>query len=354
MGKGRQKGPPGRVRPAVSSAGAHPSPLSNAAGLGVLLLRAADVARACPMTDAIGAVEAGFAALSAGKATVPVRASVPLGAGGAALTMPASLQGGPHWSVKVVTVAPGNPARGLPLIAATVLLGDAETGRPLALLDGASLTALRTGAAGGVAARYLARGDAAICALFGAGAQARSQLLAAAAVLPLREVRVVTRDPEHGAGFIRSMEAEPALATVFFTRAAAADAVRGAELVITATTSATPVVLGRDLRDGAHVTAVGSFTPAMRELDEEVLRGALVAVDQREAALAEAGELQGLGAADVVEIGEIVARTAPGRRDRRQRTVFKTVGNAVQDLVVASRVYERARELGLGDEIAWP
>ncbi len=170
----------------------------------------------------------------------------------------------------------------------------------------------------------------------------------------IREVRVVTRDPGHAAGFIRAMEAEPALTKVFFTRASAVDAVRGAELVITATTSATPVVAGRDLREGVHVTAVGSFTPAMRELDDDVLRGALVAVDQREAALAEAGELQGLGAGDVVEIGEIVSRTAPGRRDRRQRTVFKSVGNAVQDLVVASRVYERARELGLGEEIAWP
>ncbi len=133
----------------------------------MLLLRAADVVRACPMADAIAAVEAGFAALSAGRATVPVRASVPLQKEGVALSMPASLAGGRYWSVKLVTVAPGNTARGLPLIAATVLLGDAETGAPLALLDGSSLTALRTGAAGGVAAKHLARADSPVAALFG-------------------------------------------------------------------------------------------------------------------------------------------------------------------------------------------
>ena len=130
----------------------------------MLLLRAAAVERACPMAEAIGAVRAGFAALSAGQAAVPVRTSVPLAGGGVALSMPAALAAGPHWSVKLVTVAPGNPDRGLPLIAATVLLGDARTGAPLALLDGTSLTALRTGAAGGVAARAP---DSAVIALFG-------------------------------------------------------------------------------------------------------------------------------------------------------------------------------------------
>jgi alanine dehydrogenase len=306
------------------------------------------------MDEAIEAVSTGFVALSARRATVPVRTSVPLRQGGVALTMPAALEDAPCWAVKLVTVAPGNPGRGLPLISATVLVGDATTGMPLALIDGTTLTALRTGAAGGVAAKHLARPDSAVAALFGAGAQARTQLLALVSVLPIREVRVVSRDRAHAERFIGSMRDDPAVRGAALSVASPRDAVRGADVVVTATGSTAPVFAGCDLPEGAHITAVGSFTPTMRELDDDALRGARIVVDQREAALAEAGELQGLRGADVVEIGEVVAGTAPGRRTPAERTIFKSVGNAIQDLVVASRVYERARELGLGEEIAWP
>lgn len=306
------------------------------------------------MPDAMSAVREGFAALSAGRATVPVRASVPLAGGGVALSMPAALAGGPHWSVKLVTVSPGNPGRGLPLVGATVLLGDAATGRPLALLDGTAVTALRTGAAGGVAAEALARPDAAVVTLFGAGAQARSQLEAVRCVLGdrLRELRIASRDLGRARALAEAAELPPGVSVVI--QRAPGDIVRGADIVITATSSATPVFDGTALDDGSHVTAVGSFTPAMRELDDAAMRGARIVVDQREAALAEAGELQGMRPEDVVEIGEVIAGRAPGRRDDRERTVFKSVGNAVQDLVVASRIHERALELGLGEEIAWP
>lgn len=307
------------------------------------------------MSDAMDAVGRGFRALSAGEATVPVRASLPIAGNGVALSMPASLAGGPHWSVKLVTVAPGNPARGLPLIAATVLLGDAATGVPLALLDGTSLTALRTGAAGGVAARTLARRDSAVVALFGAGAQARTQLAAVAVALErtLREVRIVSRDPLDAARAVAEW-ASDAPPGVRYRATSADEAVRDADIVITATSSATPVFSGSALREGTHVTAVGSFKPTMRELDDDTIRGARVVVDQRDPALAEAGELQGLTAADVIEIGDVIAGRVRGRRSAAERTVFKSVGNAIQDLVVASRAYERALELGLGEEIAWP
>lgn len=318
------------------------------------LLRAADVAAACPMDEAIAAVRAGFVALSAGQATVPVRAGVPLYGDGLALTMPAALDGAPHWSVKLVAVVPGNPARGLPQVAASVLLGDSATGTPLALIDGTSLTALRTGAAGGVAVAALARPESQVLALFGAGAQARTQLIAAAKVLDLREVRVVSRDAGHASTFIASMRAEAALSGVALRATSPEDAIAGADVVVTATSSRTPVFPGRRLGEGVHVTAIGSFRPTMRELDEDALRGARLVVDQREAALAEAGELQGLSPNEVVEIGEVIAGEVPGRRHPSERTIFKSVGNAIQDLVVASKVYERSLELGLGEEIAWP
>jgi len=320
----------------------------------VRLLRAADLAVACPMADAISAVAAGFAALSTGQATVPVRLSVPLRNEGVALTMPAVLAGASSYSVKVVSVAPRNSLAGRPVVMATVLLGDAATGELLALIDGTALTALRTGAAGGVAARELSRSSAGCVALFGAGAQARTQLLALAAVRPITEVRVVTRDPAHAAALRTWAAHERSLGAVAIQLATPRDAVGDADIVVTATSSRTPVFQGSWLASGVHVTAVGSFTAEMRELDDETLRDARLVVDQRAAALVEAGELRGRRDEDVVEIGEILSGRVPGRTSDSQRTVFKSVGNAIQDLVVAARAYERSRDLGIGEEIAFP
>ncbi len=322
--------------------------------MAVRILRARDLASCCPMGDAIDAVAAGFVALSNGQAVVPVRLSIPLRDDAVALAMPAALAGSSCYSVKVVSVAPGNAAAGRPVVSATAFLGDAVTGELLALIDGTALTALRTGAAGGVAARELSRAAAARVALFGAGAQAQTQLLAVAAVRPVREVRVVTRDPAHAAAFEAWVGGQPELSRVAVRTCSAPEATTDADIVVTATTSHTPVFAGAGLAPGTHVTAVGSFTRAMRELDEEALRDALVVVDERAAALAEAGELRGRRPEDLVELGEILAGRAPGRESDSQRTVFKSVGNAIQDLVVAARAYERAQVLGIGERLEFP
>ena len=319
----------------------------------VRLLRAADLATVCPMGDAVSAVRAGFAALSSGQATVPLRPAVPLQEG-IVLVMPAAIAGASCYSVKVVSVAPGNVAAGRPAVQATVLVGDAVTGELLAVIDGTALTALRTGAAGGLAAELLSRAGASRAALFGAGAQARTQLLALATVRPLTDVRVVTRDPAHASALCDWAAAEPTLRGAAVRPASAREAVDGADIVVTATSSRTPVFDGRWLGRGVHLTAVGSYTTEMRELDDEALRGARLVVDQRAAALAECGELQGRRADELVEIGEIVAGRAAGRSTTEERTVFKSVGNAIQDLVVATLAYERASALGIGEEIAFP
>ena len=308
--------------------------------------------RACPMADAIDAVAAGFVALSDGRAHVPVRIGAPIEQGGSTHAMPASLDGSPYFCVKIVAVAPGARARGLPLIDATVLLGDAVTGVPLAIIEGASLTGLRTGAAGGVAARALAPEDASVLALFGAGVQARAQLAGALAVRPIAEVRVVTRDRRHAEAFV--VWARGAHPGVRFEATTGDAAIDGAGIIVTATSSGTPVFSGQRLREGAHVTAVGAFRPDTRELDDATMRGARIVVDQRDGALAEAGELSGLGPAEVVELGEVLSGRVPGRTSPAQRTVFKSVGNGIQDLVVAAVAYERALEQGLGEEIRWP
>ncbi len=306
------------------------------------------------MADAIAAVAEGFVALSNGQAAVPVRLAIPLRADAVALAMPAALAGSSCYSVKVVSVAPGNAVAGRPVVSATVLLGDAVTGELLALIDGTALTALRTGAAGGVAARELSRPSAGRLALFGAGAQARAQLLALAAVRTVSEARVVTRDPEHAAAFRAWATAQPELSRVAVRATAAHDAIADADIVVTATTSHTPVFEGAWLAEGTHLTAVGSFTHAMRELDDDALRGARIVVDQRAAALAEAGELRGRRPDELVELGEILSGRAPGREADGQRTVFKSVGSAIQDLVVAARAYERARALGIGEDLEFP
>ena len=306
------------------------------------------------MAVAIDAVADGFAALSAGQTTVPLRSRIGLGAGAVALTMPAGRDGSPYHAVKVVSVVPANPGRGRPLVAATVLLTDAASGELLALIDGNSVTALRTGAAGGVAARFLALPDARVVALFGAGPQAREQLLALVAVRAIAEVRVVTRSLEHAEMLFRWAAERPELSRVRLEAGNADTAVTGAGIVVTATSSPVPVFAGTLLEPGVHITAVGAFTPDTRELDEATMRGATVFVDHRPAALAEAGELQGLRPEDVREIGDVIARRVPGRSAADERTVFKSVGNAIQDLVVATAVYDRSRELGLGEEISFP
>lgn len=306
------------------------------------------------MREAVEAVAAGFVALSTGQAAVPTRLTIPLGHEGVALTMPASLAGSSCYSVKVVSVVPANLAAGRPLVSATVLLMDPASGELLALIDGTALTALRTGAAGGLAARTLARPDAQRVALFGAGVQARSQVIALAAVRAIREIRVVTRDPRHTAAFEEWVTTVPSLAGIAIIAATATQAVDGAHIVVTATSSRTPVFPGAALAPGVHVTAIGSFTPAMRELDDATLRGARVVVDERSAALAEAGELHHLGPTAVVEIGEILSGTAAGRTSEAERTIFKSVGNAIQDLAVATRAFERARAEGIGEMIAFP
>lgn len=316
------------------------------------LIRAADLERACSMAEAIDAVALGFVALSEGRAHVPVRIHIPLAEDGLAGAMPAALDGSPYYAVKVVSIAPAAVRAGLPLISATVLLGDAATGAPLALLEGTALTALRTGAAGGLAARALAAPDANVVAIFGAGAQARSQLTAVLAVREIEDVRVTGRDPRHAEEFITWAHAHHPGVRVRVASAAAA--IDGAAIIVAATSSATPVFAGAALAAGVHVTGVGSHRPHMRELDEDTMRGARIVVDQRAGALAEAGELAGLGAADVVELGEVLSGKVPGRTSPAGRTVFKSVGNGIQDLVVAAFAYERAQELGLGEDIQWP
>ena len=322
------------------------------------LFSAADVRRALPMTEAIAAVKAGYIQLSAGRAQVPLRVHLGIGDGDSTLVMPfyAPDDGG-ALGLKVVSVFDSNPARGLPLIHALVLVVDAATGAPQALIEGSSLTAIRTGAASGAATDTLARPEARVVALFGSGAQARRQLEAVCTVRPIERVQL------YSLGGAEAFAAEMAgygpipndIAIAESPRAALAEA----DIVCAATTSRTPVFDGRDLRPGTHVNGIGSFTPEMQEIDATTVRRARVIVDSRAATLAEAGDLiipLQSGEIDLdhisTELGEVLAGAKPGRTSAEQITFFKSVGVAVQDAAAAQLVVRNGAALGLGTMVS--
>lgn len=323
------------------------------------LLTRSDIQRAISMRDTIEILKHAFAALSTGRANVPPRIALPQDKhDGVTLFMPAYLLDAEALAVKIVAVHNRNPERNLPLIHALVVLLDPATGQPLAAMEGGYLTALRTGAASGVATDLLARRDAEVAAIFGAGVQARTQLLAVAAVRDIYRCWIYARHPEPVQDFITEMQ--PQLPEVELLAARSpAQAVREAQVICTATTSSTPVFDGADLQPGTHINAVGSFKPSVQEIDCVTLqRAAKIVIDEYAGALSEAGDLlvaiaQGaIQQSDIYgEIGEIAAGMKPGREGDEEITYFKSVGNAVQDAAVAQAIYQQAVQAGFGVEM---
>jgi len=316
----------------------------------IMLLTAQDIEAALPMTAAIEVMRSAFGQLAAGDITMPLRSHLPT-AGGVTLVMPAYLHRSQDLGIKIVSVNQTNAPRGLPVVSAVVLVVDPETGIPVALLEGTCLTALRTGAVGGLAADILARPDATQVTLFGAGVQGRSQLEAVCCVRSITRANIV--DPTEAAA--RRLSEEVATwpnppKTRIITDPQ--QAIHSADIVIAATTSKTPLFDGRELQTGTHVTGIGSFTPEMQEIDATTVNRARVVVDQRDACLAEAGDLIKSGAGIDAEIGEIINGRQAGRSSAEEITFFKSVGVAVQDAAAAGAVLAAARKMNLGIEIA--
>jgi alanine dehydrogenase len=290
------------------------------------------VRRLLHMKDLIPAMARALAELSAGRVVQPVRLMLPIAEHqGFFATMPAYAAGA--LGAKLVTFYPGN--QGIPTHHALILLFRPDTGEPLVTMDGRLITEMRTAAVSAVATQHLARTDASTLAILGSGVQAGSHLEALRLVREFREVRVWS--PRHAAGF----------ADRFRIRAAetAEQAVRGADVVVVATSSRTPVLRGEWLSPGSHVNAVGACRPDWRELDDTVVRRARLYVESREAATREAGDV--IAAGEVfAEIGEVVAGTRPGRRTAEEVTLFKSVGVAVEDVAAADMVYREAVQTG--------
>jgi ornithine cyclodeaminase len=289
-----------------------------------------------PMAAAVDALEEAFRDLDPGGG--PLRSTVETSVG-SLLLMPAHGEAGV--GVKLVSLTPTNPGRGLPYIQASYVLFDAATQTPEAVLEGAALTALRTAAVSAVATRHLARGDAARLVVFGAGVQARSHLEAMCAVRPVTELAVVSRSREPAEALVRE-----GLDRGLSARVADRSAVADADLVCTCTTSEEPLFDGSLLASGAHVNAVGSHRAEVRELDTETVRRARLVVETREVALAEAGEVLipiAEGAIEADHVAADLAETVRGARVRRTPedvTVFKSVGMAFEDLVVARAIVD--------------
>jgi alanine dehydrogenase len=322
------------------------------------VLSAADIVTALPMAEAIGGMKYAFAQLSTGRAEAPLRTHIKVEDAGATLVMPAFLADSGDLAIKIVSVFPDNPQLRLPTIHALVLALDTATGKPLALLEGGSLTAIRTGAVSGAATDLLARQDAQTVAIIGSGVQARTQLEAVCTVRRITEVRVFSLLTDQARQFAREMAGRGSIPPSITVAEDANSAVREADIICTATTSSTPVFDGEQLKPGAHVNGIGSFTPEMQEIDLQTIKRSLVIVDSRAAALEEAGDLIiPLQKGDITmdhiaaELGEVVSGIHPGRTSPSQITFFKSVGVAVQDAAAASIAINNALSNGLGSTI---
>jgi ornithine cyclodeaminase/alanine dehydrogenase-like protein (mu-crystallin family) len=329
----------------------------------LIFLQAEDVRKALPMDEAIAAMKRAFALFSDGRAQAPLRARVVMPAHeGESLIMPTYVddEGGEALAVKIVSVFPRNVHRGLPILHAAVLVLEASTGRPTALLEGGTLTAIRTGAASGAATDLLARPNSAVAAIFGAGVQARTQLEAICTVRSIQTVWVYDCIPARAEAFIAEMAGKGPIPTDLRAATSPQQAVAEADVVCTATTSPTPVFADADLKPGVHINGVGSYTPEMQEVPAETVARALVVVSSREAALAEAGDLiqpirHGIIQKEHIhaELGEIVLDRKHGRTHAEQVTFFKAMGVAVQDAVAARLALQNAETLGLGQQVNW-
>lgn len=302
----------------------------------IQILNAADVRKALPMPAAIAAMQSAFSQLAKGEANMPLRTATNIDAQQAIiLSMPAYLSGTQQAAVKILSIFPNN--KDIPTINGIVIYIDAMTGLPKAILDGASLTAIRTGAVSGLATDLLANRDASTLALIGAGAQAITQLEAVCAVRDIKKIFVYSRNRKNAEKFVAQLT-RPNIEIVSDISSATVEA----DIICTATAATSPLIHLRDVKPGVHINAVGSHTPQMMELDADLLAKADIYVDQREAALAEAGEiiqainLNKISAANLKELGDLVNRKLHGRQDAKQITVFKSVGLAIQDVSAAA------------------
>jgi alanine dehydrogenase len=324
----------------------------------ILIVNQADVPALLPMGECVDVMAKALAGLARGEVLMPLRSVMWLPERVGALgTMPAYAGDRNVMGLKVISVFPGNHGTEFDSHQGAIMLFETKNGRPLAIVDATSVTAIRTAAVSGVATRLLAREGAGDLAILGSGTQARVHLEAMRLVRPIRRVRVWSRNRDHAALFA-AREGQRHGLTVE-TSATAQDAVADADVICTTTSSAEPVLKGEWIAPGAHINAVGSSVPFARELDTTAVVRSRLFVDRRESTVNEAGDFlfpkkEGVIGDDHIqgEIGEVLIGRVPGRRSADEITLFKSLGLAIEDVASAHHVYTKALESGRGTRIA--
>jgi len=323
----------------------------------IRVLRAAEVRALLPMKDCVELMRRAMIALSEGRAVVPLRSVMAMpDARGMLGNMPGYLADPECFGVKLVSLMPHNKPPQYSSHLGLVLLFEAEHGCPVAILDAAEITAIRTAAASGLATRLLARTDAGDLAILGAGEQARGHLEAMLAVRPLRRIRVWARDRRKAEGFAETQGARHGVAIE--APAGVREAVEGADIICTLTKAREPILFGDWIARGAHLNVVGSSIAAAAEIDTVAVAQSRFFVDCRNSTVNEGGEyLRALRSGAVTaghiaaEIGEVANGTKPGRTSPEEVTLYKSLGVAPQDLASAHYVLEKARAAGIGQLI---
>ncbi len=327
----------------------------------MLILNATDVRQALPMNDAISAMKDAFASLSDGTAVAPLRTRLQIASRDAvSLFMPAYMnkESTEALAVKVVSLYPSNPPRGLAYIQAAVLVFDPETGRAIALLEGSTLTAIRTGAGSGAAIDLLARRDSKVVAIFGAGPQGKTQLEAACSARNIETAFIYNPTTSKAEAFVTELAGQRNIPKDIRVAKTPKEAIRNADIICTATGSEQPVFEDQDVKPGTHISAVGGYTTEMQELPIETVARSRIVVDSRSTVMEEAGDIVKAMKAGLItdadihaEIGEIVLGIKSGRQSDDEITFFKSVGNAVQDAVAAQVALKNAHAMKLGVEV---
>lgn len=317
-----------------------------------LWLSESDVRAVLSPFELIDAMESALAALSAGRVVQPVRTAFEIADRTFFALMPAFDRDQAILGAKLVSVFPANFSKGIPTHLAAISLYDTTTGELLAVMDGRYITEVRTAAASAVSVRHLARANASVLAILGSGVQARSHLEVLPLVRDFAEIRAWSPTAEHLQRFVSGARI-PMRATE-----TAEEAVRGADVVILATNAVTPAIDNRWVGPGTHVVAMGACRPTQQEIDPFLVARAHLVVDSRAAALAESGDIvqpirQGLFTEEHVqaELGEIVSGRKPGRVNPDEVTLFKSLGQAIEDLVAADLAYRRAQQTGRGTRV---
>ena len=311
----------------------------------MVILNKKQINKIVAMNEAIEAMKTAFVQLSNGEALIPTRLNMDVPDKNAtSLVMPAYSLDSPYYTVKVVSVNYSNPQKGLPLLHSLVQVFDASKGNIVATLDGESVTAIRTGAVSGLATGMLAKKDAKVGAIFGTGVQAKSQVEAILAVKNLEKILVFSRTKESAKLFCNLIY------DTFGIKASSGnkDSLKEADVICTATPSKKPLFDHGDLNLGVHINAIGSFKPHMQEIPVETVINSKVIVDKRETCKVEAGDLiipveEGIWSFDLVhgELGQVISGEVSGRDSEDEITLFKSVGNAIQDLALANMIMKK-------------